>query len=82
VWLVLDTFWLEHIIQPLITMDTEELKKSLPVTVGKVNSIVAKKDDWSEADLNERTVAFGQVAFTYRDIISFSEASSPSSVSI
>lgn len=54
-------------------MDTEELKKSLPVTVGKVHAIVAKRDEWSDSDLNERSVAFGQVVFTYRDIISFSE---------
>ena len=54
-------------------MDIEELKKSLPVTVGKVNAVVAKREEWSESDLNERTVVFGPVAFTYRDIISFSE---------
>lgn len=54
-------------------MDTEELKKSLPITVGKVNAVVSKREEWSESDLNERTVQFGPVAFTYRDIISFSE---------
>lgn len=54
-------------------MDTEELKRSLPVTVGKVNAIVAKRDEWSQSDLNERSLHFGQVAFSYRDIISFSE---------
>lgn len=54
-------------------MEMEELKRSLPVTVGKVNAIVAKRDEWTETELNERKVAFGPVSFSYRDIISFSE---------
>jgi hypothetical protein len=54
-------------------MDIAEVKRSLPVTVGKVQAIVAKRDEWTETDLNERRVVFGPVAFTYRDIISFSE---------
>jgi hypothetical protein len=52
---------------------SEELRLALPVTLGKVNAVVAKKDEWTAAELNERTVQFGPVAFTYRDIVSFSE---------
>ena len=64
----------------MATETTEELKLSLPVTLGKVNAVVAKRDEWTANELNERTVQFGPVAFTYRDIISFSEVSDRCSI--
>eukprot|EP00892_Ulva_mutabilis_P010757 jgi/Ulvmu1/8053/UM004_0290.1 len=53
--------------------DFEFARKSLPVVTGKVNAIVAKRNEWSQADLQQRFVQFGSVNFSYKDIISFSE---------
>lgn len=50
-----------------------QLAKHLPMLAGRVKAVLAKKDTMPEAELVQRTVQFGPVSFTYKDIVAFAE---------
>jgi hypothetical protein len=40
--------------------DRDQLVKLLPLLIGKVNAVLAKKGQWTEADLKDRSIQVGR----------------------